>query len=364
MWEYLYLVFFIGSFLISYFFTHLFGKVAKKFNILDIPSERKLHKKPTPLLGGLGIFFSFFLVISSGIIFIRFGFFPEFIKNYIEGIYSVLPKLLVILIGGIIIVFFGLIDDAYQLKPIQKLLFQIFTASFIFFSGIRITFFIQNIFISYLITIFWIVLMMNSFNLLDNMDGLSSGVAFITGLILFIFSVEMKQLFVATILSVFLGSVLGFLLHNFPPAKIFMGECGSAFLGYFLGIISIILTYYRYDESKTFLPVFIPLIVFSVPFFDTISVIFIRLKRKQPVFKGDKNHLSHRLLSLGMNQKQAILFIYLLTLTTGINALVLKNLNIYGGIGILIEVILIIGIAAILEFFGRRQINGKTDSGS
>lgn len=362
MWEYLYFEFFIISFLISLILTYLSGKLAKKFGIIDIPSERKIHKKPIPLLGGLGIFGSFFLVIAFGIIFVNLGFTPDFIKNYIEGIYSVLPKLLVIILGGIIVIFFGLIDDSYQLKPIQKLLFQIITATIIFFSGIRITFFIHNIFLSYIITIFWIILMMNCFNLLDNMDGLSSGVAFITGLILFIFAIEMKQLFVATILSVFLGSVVGFLFYNFPPAKIFMGECGSSFLGYFLGVISIILTYYKYEESKTFLPIFIPLIVFSVPFFDTLSVIFIRIKRGYPIFKGDKNHLSHRLVLLGMTQKQAVLFIYLLTLTTGINALILKNLNIYGGIGVLIVVILILGIVAILEFFGRRQEDGKTDS--
>jgi UDP-GlcNAc:undecaprenyl-phosphate GlcNAc-1-phosphate transferase len=361
MWEYLYIGFFIISFLISLFLTYLFGKIAKKFDIVSFPSERRIHKKPTPLLGGLGIFFSFLIVISAGIISVRFGFIPEFVERYIEGIYSVLPKLITIIGWSILVIFFGLIDDSYELKPFPKLLFQLFTATIIFISGIRISFFISNIFISYLITVFWIVFMMNSFNLLDNMDGLAGGVAFITGLILFIFAYEMHQLFVATILSVFLGSILGFLFHNFHPAKIFMGECGSSFIGYFLGIISIILTYYKYEESKNFLPVFIPLIVFSVPFFDTISVIFIRLKRGYSIFKADKNHLSHRLVSIGMTQKQAVLFIYLLTLTTGINALILKNLNIYGGIGILIEVCLILGLVGILEFFGRSKIE-KTDN--
>lgn len=364
MWEYLYAFLFISSFILSLIFTNLFGRIAKKTGIIDIPSERKIHRKPTPLLGGLGIFSSFFLLIAFSIIFLNFGFFPEFVKDYIDGIYSVLPKLMVIIFGGILTIFYGLLDDTYTLKPLQKLLFQIITGSIIFLSGIRITFFISNPFLSYIITVFWIVFMMNCFNLLDNMDGLSSGVAFITGSILFIFALEMGQLFIATILSVFLGSVLGFLFYNFPPAKIFMGECGSGFIGYFLGVISILLTYYRYEKSKTFLPVFIPLIVFSVPFFDTISVIFIRIKRKYSIFKADKNHLSHRLVSIGMSQKQAVLFIYLLTLTTGINALILKNLNIYGGIEVLIEVILILSLIAILEFFGRSQKNEKINSGT
>jgi UDP-GlcNAc:undecaprenyl-phosphate GlcNAc-1-phosphate transferase len=156
------------------------------------------------------------------------------LKDISEGIYSVLPKLITIIGWSILVIFFGLIDDSYELKPFPKLLFQLFTATIIFISGIRVSFFISNIFISYLITVFWIVFMMNSFNLLDNMDGLAGGVAFITGLILFIFAYEMHQLFVATILSIFLGSILGFLFHNFHPAKIFMGECGSSLLVIFL----------------------------------------------------------------------------------------------------------------------------------
>ncbi|MCX7917247.1 MAG: undecaprenyl/decaprenyl-phosphate alpha-N-acetylglucosaminyl 1-phosphate transferase, partial [bacterium] len=152
---------------------------------------------------------------------------------------------------------------------------------------------------------------------------------------------------------VFLGSILGFLFYNFPPAKLFMGECGSSFIGYFLGVVSILLTYYKYEESKNFLPIFIPFIVFSVPFFDTLSVMWIRKKRGYSIFTADKNHLSHRLIALGMTNKQAVLFIYLLTLTTGINALILKNLNIFGGIEVIIETIMILSLVAILEFFGR-----------
>jgi UDP-GlcNAc:undecaprenyl-phosphate GlcNAc-1-phosphate transferase len=363
MWEYLYFGVFALTFLISLILTYLFGEVAKKFNIVALPSERRIHKKPTPLLGGLGIFFSFLIAITSGIIFVKTGCVPELIKKYIEGIYSVLPKLRAIICGSIFVIFFGLIDDIYELKPFQKLFFQLITAMMVSLSGIKISLFISNIFLSHLITILWIIFIMNSFNLLDNMDGLAGGVAFIIGLILFVFAYEMHQLFVATILSVFLGSILGFLFHNFYPAKIFMGECGSSFIGYFLGIISIILTYYKYEESKTFLPIFIPLIVFSVPFFDTLSVIFIRLKRGYSIFKADKNHISHRLVSLGMTQKQAVLFIYLISLTTGINALILKNLNIYGGIAVLFEVCLIIGIVGILEFFGRSK-SEKTDNGN
>lgn len=361
MWNFIYLGFFVISFLFSLGFIPLFRKIAFRFGIVDIPSDRKIHKKPTPLLGGLGIFFSFFLSILLGLILVRSNFLFGFLKDYIPGIYSVLPKLLSLLSGGAIVIIYGILDDIYIFKALSKLLLQILSSTIIFISGIRITFFIPNAFVSYIITIFWLILMMNSFNLLDNMDGLSAGVAFITGFILFVFAFEMEQLFIATILSVFLGSILGFLFYNFPPAKIFMGECGSSFIGYFLGTVSILLTYYKYEGGKNFLPVFIPLIVFSVPFFDTISVMWIRKKKGYSIFTADKNHLSHRLVAFGMTQKQAVLFIYLLTLTTGINALILKNLNIFGGIEIIIEVILILTLIAILEFVGRSN-DGKNNT--
>ncbi|MCX7917114.1 MAG: undecaprenyl/decaprenyl-phosphate alpha-N-acetylglucosaminyl 1-phosphate transferase, partial [bacterium] len=248
MWKYTYLGFFIISFLLSLILTPLFGKIALKIGIIDLPSERKIHKKPTPLLGGLGIFFSFFLPIILGIVFVKFNIVPNFLKDYISGISSVLPKLYNILFVGIIVIIYGILDDLYVLKALPKLFLQIIISTIIFLSGIRITFFINNLIISYVITSGWLILMMNSFNLLDNMDGLSAGIAFLTGFILFTFAFEMEQLFIATILSVFLGSILGFLFYNFPPAKLFMGECGSSFIGYFLGVVSILLTYYKYEE--------------------------------------------------------------------------------------------------------------------
>jgi len=315
---------------------------------------RKIHQKPTPLLGGLAIFFSFLLTVLFGIFLVRLNIAPEIIKEHLSGIISVKGKLLAILGGGVLVVSFGLFDDIFCFRARIKLFLQFIVGIILFSVGIRISLFVPSIFYSGIITLLWLILMMNSFNLLDNMDGLSAGIAFICGGILFISAFYMKQLFVATILIVFLGCVAGFLKHNFPPAKIFMGECGSSFLGYFLGIIAILLTFYRYGE-KTFLPIFTPLIIFSVPFFDTISVVWIRRKRRLPIFVGDKNHLSHRLVNLGMSHKQAVLLIYFLTLCTGMGALLLNSLNIFGGVLVLIQVGIIIGIVGILELSGRKR---------
>lgn len=360
MWNLVYLLGFIGSFILSIFFIPLSGKIAKKFNILDIPSPRKIHKVPTPLLGGLGIYFSIFSVVCAGIILVKLNIIFPPLKVHIQGILNSIKPLFTILLIGLIVVIFGILDDAFNLKPFTKLTLQIIVSIILFFSGIKISLFIPNNFISFLITSGWIVLMMNCFNLMDNMDGLSAGVSLICGFILFVFAFQMRQLFIATLLSVFIGAVSGFLIYNFPPAKIFMGECGSSFLGFFLGTISIIITFYRYDQSNPLLPFFTPLAVFAVPFFDTISVIWIRKKRKLPIFKADKNHLSHRLVNLGMTEKQAVIFIYLLTVCTGLGALLMKNLNVWGCLVVLIQVILILSVVGILELTGRK--NGRIDS--
>jgi UDP-GlcNAc:undecaprenyl-phosphate/decaprenyl-phosphate GlcNAc-1-phosphate transferase len=360
MWGLVYVIAFLVSGLLSVTLTFLSGRVARKFRFIAIPSARSVHRQPTPLLGGLGIYTSILFTILTGIFIVKSGLIPDFLKVYVPGIENTIKQVIIVLIGGAVVVTFGIIDDRKGLKAYQKLSLQIAAIILIFLGGIRISFFLPDIFQSFIITALWFLLMMNSFNLMDNMDGLSAGVAFISGTILFVFAVQMGQLFVATLLAVFLGSILGFLKHNFPPAKIFMGECGSSFLGYFLGTTAILLTFYRYEEPQTFLPVFTPLVIFSVLFFDTITVIWIRKKRGLPISHADKNHISHRLVSLGMTQKQAVLFIYLLTLCTGIGALLLGSLNIFGGIIILFQVFIILVIVGLLELTGRnKEINGK-----
>lgn len=349
--------------MLSLLLTFFAGRLAQKTGIVDIPSSRKIHRQPVPLLGGLGIYFSFFLTITAGIAVVKLGFLPEFLGAYIPGIETTFKKLFAIILGGFIVICFGLIDDIRGVNPCQKLFLQIAAAVILFAAGMRVSFFMPTAVHSFILTVAWFVLIMNSFNLMDNMDGLSAGVAFIIGVVLFVFALQMGHLFIATILAVFLGSLLGFLRYNLPPAKIFMGECGSSFIGYFLAASAVLLTFYRYEEAQTFLPLFTPLVIFSILFFDTASVVWIRIKRRLPVFKADKNHLSHRLVNLGMTQKQAVLFIYLLTLCTGIGALLLKSLNIVGGTLVLLQVFIIISMVGILESVSRKRNEGKNREG-
>jgi UDP-GlcNAc:undecaprenyl-phosphate GlcNAc-1-phosphate transferase len=352
MWYYLYAGVFFTSLLLSFLLVPLSKKLAFNFHILDYPSQRKVHLKPMPLLGGLGIYFSIFFTILLGL-WLKNFLFAHF-YNYYNGIISVLPKIfsLIIILG--IVVFFGLLDDIYHFRSYQKLFFQIVCGIITFLLGFKINFLpFQSL--DFLLTVFWIILCMNSFNLLDHMDGLSSGVALIAGIIFFIFAVMHGQLFIATLISCFVGAMAGFLYYNFPPADIFMGESGSSLIGYFLGVAAIMGTYYHYEISRSFLPIFSPLIILSVPFFDTISVIVIRIKNKKSIFLADRNHISHRLISLGMTKKQSILFCYLLTFCCGIPVLFLGNLNIFEGFLVIFQVILILICVIILEGIGRKK---------
>ncbi|HOJ39569.1 MAG TPA: MraY family glycosyltransferase, partial [bacterium] len=254
MWKLLCLATLIISAGLSYLLVFLCQRMAWLLGIVDYPAARKVHQQPTPLLGGLAIYFSFALTISGALALVAAHRVPGIVQPYIPGILRVTGKLSAVLAGGLLVVAFGLIDDVLGLKPWQKLSLQILSSLIIFAAGIRISMLVENPAWQAVLTVAWLVVMMNSFNLLDNMDGLSSGVALVAGTVLFLAALGQGQLFVATILAVFLGSVAGFFCHNFPPAKIFMGECGSSFLGYFLGTAVVLLTFYRYEQSQTFLP--------------------------------------------------------------------------------------------------------------
>jgi len=220
--------------------------------------------------------------------------------------------------------------------------------------GVRITLFIPNFYISSLITLLWMLAIINAFNLLDNMDGLTTGVGLIASFICFIVTSQQHQTFTSIALLAFAGALLGFLRYNFNPAKIFLGDAGSMFIGYILAVLTITASYYK-EGLPTHLPVVMPILILAVPIFDTFSVISIRIKRKEPIFGGDKNHFSHRLVALGFSQRGAVLFIYLITFCLGITATLLTQVNILGGIIIFIQAALVLSIIALLESVARRE---------
>ncbi len=337
-------------------------KIAVKFDVLDHPGERKVHITPKPYLGGLAIFSSFIFVILFNLCLYSFFQSNPIITENFPTLLAQTPllnkvsiKLIAILSGALLLVILGIIDDikGANFSPKIKLFGQIFIAVVAVALGVRTTFFPFE-WMNWLFSILWIVGITNSFNLLDNMDGLSSGVAAISAFIFFCLTAYQGQFFLALILSVFIGSVLGFLKYNYNPSSIFMGDGGSLFIGFILGSLTIEASYVT-TESSSLLPALMPLIILSIPLFDTISVIIIRIKEHRPIYVGDKRHLSHRLVDMGFSPRSAVNLIYLLTIAIGFAAFLLPNLSFGESLIVILQVFIILIIVTILMFVGKRN---------
>lgn len=287
------------------------------------------------------------------------------LRQHAAGMRSRMPQLWALLGGGTVLVLLGLVDDRFRLDWRLRLAVQTAVAGFVVGLGWQITLFTDLRWLTAGLTVLWIVGLVNAFNMLDNMDGLSAGVASIASLVLaaaLLISPSAEdfrpQLFVAGFLLVLVGSLAGFLWHNRPPARLFMGDAGSYFVGYCVAAATIMATYTR-DRLPTH-AVLTPLCVLAVPLYDACTVVWIRLREGRSPFEGDKSHLSHRLVELGMSKGQAVLTIYLLSATCGLGALVLNQVNEAGAwviLGLVGCVLLLVGI---LETAGRRGRNGGT----
>jgi len=313
----IYFIGFILSFILSLTLTPIFIKIAKKYKIMDYPDERKIHSKPVPYLGGLSIYLSFIILF--------------FIGMYFFGILHWDKKNIVLMISSFLILLLGLYDDTKRAKPLFKLTIQIFIALYIALSGIlidRITNpFGGTIFFPYwlsiVITIFWIVGMINAINLIDGLDGLASGVIAISSIFIFIIAFIKQNVFIAYITSIFSGAVGGFLIYNFPPAKIFMGDTGSMFLGLIFSFFAIV----GNRKSAVAINLLIPLILLTLPIIDTILAIIRRANKRKNIFQADKEHIHHRLLNLGIPYKTVIILIYLFCVYLGLISLISIKLS-------------------------------------
>jgi UDP-GlcNAc:undecaprenyl-phosphate GlcNAc-1-phosphate transferase len=237
-------------------------------------------------------------------------------------------------------------------------------------ADLQLTIFLDLPLLTGALSVVWIVALINSFNMLDNMDGLSGGVAAIAAAMLAAILLmapdpvtRQPQLFVAGLLLVVVGSVLGFLWHNRAPAAIFMGDAGSYTLGFFLAVASLLATYASYrttgEGEAGRHAVLAPLCVLAVPLYDMVSVLAIRIANRKSPFEADKNHFSHRLVDLGLTKPQAVLTIYLTTATCGLAGLLLHQVNAAGAVLIVLLVVCILAVIGIIETAARRKVNGK-----
>lgn len=293
---------FLVSLIVAYLITPLVKLLAIKFDYIDHPKNIKVHAHPTPLLGGLAIFAAFIIAIVTK--------------------YSLIciPQIRAILFGVSILLVIGLIDDKMGMMPKVKLLGQFLAAMVVIKSGVRVEF-IHNYYGSVIFTYFWIIGITNSFNLLDNMNGLSAGIACIAALFFGLVSYIDGQSIITAISLALAGGALGFLRYNFPKASIFMGDSGSLILGYVLASVAIMGGWKTYALSTSLM---IPILILGYPIFDTTLVSIIRTLEGRSIFQGGKDHSSHRLALLGLKRYRAVLAIYGICICLGVVALIVS----------------------------------------
>ncbi len=348
---------FVGSMLLCMVFTSIVRKLALKLQFVSKPSEDRFSQQVVPLGGGIAIFLTIFNILIFSILTVRYlaqpgrlGFFGDMVLIHTEGFISKINHLLIVLLCLLILFIIGLWDDMKKLSPFFKLIIQ-FAAAFLaaYVAEIRVELFIDNIFVTTCLSAVWIVLIINVFNFLDNMDGASAGIAVIISSVLFFIAVFSGQVFVGAMAIILIGTLIGFLIFNFPPAKIYMGDAGSLVVGFLVAVLSLRTTYYQKALSGDWYPVLLPLVTMAVPLYDFISVTFLRLSQGKSPFVGDTQHFSHRLKRHGLTDTQTVLTLYLATLCTSLAGLFLYQVNILGAFLIFIQTFLILAIIAIFE---------------
>lgn len=327
------------AFVVSAAAVPLARRVALRLGIVDKPNPRKVHLTPTPMMGGFAVLLGF--LIGTGFACSQ-GFFGT------PG-GRLLTPLNGIVLGSIIIFLIGIIDDKCGVTPNWKLLGQALVAVLILGFEVRLSLFMREHLVTGILTILWFVGIINAFNLLDNMNGLSSGVGLIAAVVFCYIAYGQDDIFVLGITAALAGALLGFLPYNFPHASIFLGDAGSMLIGFILATVSV-QGIYLGNTRLTHLPIITPLLVLGVPLFDTLSVVVIRLARGKPIFAADKNHFSHRLVDLGMTQKQAVLLIYLVAVAVALPATLLTSITRGEAIMVLLqEIILFVIIVLIMR---------------
>lgn len=347
----------------------LYGVRAKAsaIGLMDKPGHRKVHTVPTPLGGGIGIWLGVILVFAVGTLVVALarqssvvaGWLPASILPHLPGMWSRVDELWLLLAAASLLAVLGLLDDLRGLRWQTRLGCQFLAAGFtVFVLGYGLTAFIPVPWLTSALSVLWIVAMINAFNMLDNMDGLSGGVAAIISAVLggvMLLTPDpgtgQAQLFVAASFFVVSGSLAGFLWHNRPPAKIFMGDAGSYFVGFMIAVATLLATYAGYQQSRPH-AVLAPLCAMAVPLYDMSTVLWIRWREGRSPFEGDKSHFSHRLVDLGLSKPRAVLTIYLVTFVCGLAALILGRVDAWSA-GLVIGIVLcMLALINILERTG------------
>jgi UDP-GlcNAc:undecaprenyl-phosphate GlcNAc-1-phosphate transferase len=357
-----------ASFAVSWLATLVVRSVAPRIGFVDKPGHRKIHHKPIPLGGGVAILLGFALPFLAAIAVVaalppasspHMNTSPEkrYFADLADGVRQQTPLALGLLGAMLAMHVLGLRDDRRAMGPFAKLFVQLgIVAAFVVAFDVRALTFLDDKGLgrwpSVVLTVLWIGAITNAFNFLDNMDGLSAGVAAICTAAFLVAALSIGQWFVAAALALLLGALLGFLCFNFAPASIFMGDSGSLVIGLLLGVLTVRTTFLRPGEDfgAGWYVVFAPLIVLAVPLYDLIVVSIIRISRGKSPFTGDTNHFSHRLVARGMSKRTAVLCLYLVTAATAIAAIILPHAHsAFVAMLVFSQTLLILGVVALLE---------------
>lgn len=294
------LLIFVSALLLALGATPVVRRLADRLGVVDQPDPRKLHRAPVPLLGGIAIYVGFILAL------LLFG----------EG--WVLSQMIGILVSATMVSFLGIWDDRWGVRPLLKLLGQLVAASILIISGVKVSF-LPYPALNVAITLVWVVGITNALNLLDNMDGLSGGVGAVAAGFFLLLAAMNGQYLVASLAAALMGACIGFLYYNLNPATIFMGDAGSMFLGFILAVVGIKL---RFPGRPSMITWMIPVVVLGLPIFDTTLVVISRLRGgMNPLTSPGKDHVSHRLVQMGLSQRNAVIVLYLICCALGLAAL-------------------------------------------
>lgn len=308
-----YFIFFLLAFGLTYFSTILAKNIAPFIGAIDKPGDIKIHSKPVARLGGLAIYLSFLISI---ILICYFNKKLLFISH---------EKILGIVVGGTIVFIAGLIDDIFTIKASYKLFLQAIAATVLFYSGIKMNFF-PSLWISFFFTVVYVVGSYSAMDMIDGMDGLASGIIFICSMFFLIIFWQHKDILGIFLSLIIMGSSLGFLRHNFHPAKIFMGDGGSMLFGFLLATLMILYTNTPYDILR-FL---IPILIMVVPIMDNLITFLYRFKQGKSLLVGDLNHFYNRIMNCGVSYRKTVFIMYLFSIIFGIAAILLTVTKIAG----------------------------------
>ena len=313
--------------------TPLMKLLARKVGAMDVPKdERRMHHVPIPRMGGLAIFLGFFIS------FLTFGDIP--------------PELRGILLGAVCIVILGVLDDIMTLPALPKFCVQILAAVIVVMSGCRIEHFMGltlPVWLSYPVSVIWIVAITNAVNFIDGLDGLAAGVSAISAGTMLIVALMLvpdpNAMLSAVVLAALVGACIGFIPYNFNPATIFMGDTGSTFLGFMLASISI----FGLFKTYAVISFAVPFLVLGLPIFDICFAVIRRVAKGQSPMHADRGHVHHRLIDMGFSQKQAVAISYLLSALLGLSAVVLTDRG-------EVQALIFLGAIAIVALIGIRLI--------